>query len=270
MPDLAIKLPNEETEEQKAARLQEEANRSKAPSIEDLQAQLEEQRRVTQQQGELLNAAARRLKESEDAAERERQRAATAAQPSKDADLNKRYWDNPTQVIREIMGDIVKPLNEFKDQFQAVSEYDKMKQEFKNDPKVKDKFLKVEHLIDQMVAGQKPSKALIQAAFTSVIGSVSLGLIPDIKLDDPTPNPNQPQGGSQPTNMNLPPHLRPSAPGAPRVDPNKKKYRDLTENEETLRKQSNLSKEDFLDLIDLQPHQVVDSRIGAPEKKEVK
>jgi hypothetical protein len=64
----------------------------------------------------------------------------------------------------------------------------------------------------------------------------------------------------------IPPYLAPSSPPHKKVVEGKQ-YRDLTENEARLAKERNMSKEDYLNWLEVDATDVIDSKIGIPAKK---
>ncbi len=65
----------------------------------------------------------------------------------------------------------------------------------------------------------------------------------------------------------IPPYLQPSSPPQ-KTKTEGKQYRDLTENEDRLRRERNMSKEDWLEWLEIDATDVIDSKIGLkPEEK---
>lgn len=278
MTILKIKLADgterDETAEEATTR---EKDTTKSDKVEDKVISPEEQarqdaeywKRIALQQKELID----RVSTRQDTVERKVEEVSKPAAPSKD-DLNKQFWTDPTTVVRGMLDEMIKPLTDFVGQTKATTAYDRIKQELRNDPSYA-RILnnpKAEAVLDQLMQSQKEiNRDTVSLAIMSTAGAIAMGRLPDISLDDKPAN----NGGgnndttrtqSQATTMTLPPHLRPSAPRAPDGTQTQVKLRELTENEERMRRESGMTHADFLGLIDLKPHEVIDSKIGVPQK----
>src|SRR5256885_11356293 len=78
----------------------------------------------------------------------------TKPPPISSTDANKRFWENPVEVVSEMLRETVKPLIEFRDDFKKETAYERLKGQFKNDARFKD-FLStpgVEGYVDQIMA----------------------------------------------------------------------------------------------------------------------
>lgn len=196
------------------------------------------------------------------------------------ADKTKEFYDNPTKVIEEALKKTVQPLIEFRDEFKAQSAYEKLKTDFKADPRYK-AFLEtpgVESAVDQLMAKNQPTADAMRAVILGVKGGIDLGLItlPTAPATQPaagTPPATQPAAGAPPkVPDNLPPHLRPSAPPGPadeKGDDKKSKYKTMaegaTENQRRLARENGLTLEEYFEMNDVNPLDVISSKIGIKE-----
>lgn len=192
------------------------------------------------------------------------------------------FWNKPlphiAQIIRDETRRAVQPLYEFKQQVENQSKYDNLKSRFKNDPRYREIFPKIEGIVDQMIqgSGAEPTDALMNATILSAIGALHTGQIPGVTLEAQGSNNNQngntQQMGQQTSQAQdarviTPPHLRPS-PVVQQPSDNKPKLRDLTELEDRLRRENNMSKEEFLQWLDVPPHEVAHAKIGKQAQQE--
>src|SRR6266550_8501950 len=171
------------------------------------------------------------------------------------ADKTKEFYDNPTKVIEEALKKTVQPLIEFRDEFKAQSAYENLKKEFKADARYS-AFLStpgVESAVDQLMAKNAPTPDAMRAVILGVKGGIDLGLItlPSAPAAAPAGQPpaaNQPPAAGAPkVPENLPPHLRPSAPPGPADE-------------------KGLTLEEYFEMNDVNPLEVVSSKIGVKEK----
>lgn len=186
-------------------------------------------------------------------------------------DKNKQFYADPTKAIQEMLEKTVKPLIEFRDEVRSGTEYDRVKSEFKDNPKFKD-FLAlpgVESQIDKLM-GNSPTKnrdaylatilglrgAIASGVIDAPSGYNELGKKPDTTNNDSGDKPKDDNKDVK-VNTQIPPHLRPSSAPTP-SNAEKPKTRDLTENEERLRKENKMSKEDYIEFTDnVRPDEVV-------------
>lgn len=197
--------------------------------------------------------------------------------------------NDPEKLVNRIRGEIeraVAPLNAFKDSFTKENEFDKAKNRLKSDPNFGKYFTKLEPYIDQSRDKMEPTDANMRALALSLVGSIQMGLIPGVSLnDDPAPNPNpnpgngQQQNNSQQNNnmSNAPAHLRPSAPDRPTNNSNNNQGnnntvrgilgRELNETEKKMARYYNQTELEYAQFLVLPASEVPSSRIGIPEKK---
>ena len=223
------------------------------------------QTKTVKDQGARLSAAERELDELRAAKEE-------AAKPTIEESAKKFYAD-PAKAISEALAEAIAPLNAFKDRFETDSEYERVKKSLMVNPVFAQHMANPEFasIIDELViqgtkSGTKVSEGMVEAAIKHTIGSIVTG---DVVL--------KPVKGLETTvvegketereDTQIPPYLAPSNP------PHKKtvdikQYRDLTENEARLAKERNMTKEAYLDWLEVDPSDVIDSKIGVPAKKE--
>lgn len=226
------------------------------------------------QKDQLLSVYAGTIREQKGAIEQLQRDVATVrsrqdAPPAPDAaKLNKEFYERPmemvTDIVRKEVSAAIAPLTDFVRGASARTEYDRIKDELKADPRVKQVFDVAEWYIDGLVtrqadAGAKITRDTVVAAVAGVRGAVELGWLDLGGAPAPAPAPappaSPPATGPQ---MFTPPHLRPSAPPAPGPLDKKPELRDLTENEERLRRENRMTKEEFLAGLDMAARDVVD------------
>jgi hypothetical protein len=179
------------------------------------------------------------------------------------------FFANPiehiTRIIREETAKAVKPLNEFKDSVEHSNKYEAIKKRFANDPRYKDKFPQIESYVDQMMAGRDPTNELMNAMILGAIGAMATGQIEGVTVAMPTAPTKEVT--KETTTVTMPAHLSPSKQ-VPAGEPAKAKLRDLDENEERLRRQSGMTREDWLAMQAISPQEVPTTQIGKPKKEE--
>jgi hypothetical protein len=225
---------------------------------------------VARQQELILN----RLREQDE--EIKRLRAQADAPPKTPeppvAEQNKEFWADPMTVLRRELKETVKPLIEFRDEFKATSQYDRLKADAKNDPRFKD-FLAmpgVENQIDQLMSkNPAPTAEALNGTIMGLRGAVEFGLVPGLVVTKKEEKPNNADPKQPPPmvdNNVLPPHMRPSAAPAPRGDGEKTKTRELSENERRLARERGLSEAAYIELTDeVKPIDVVSYK--TPEER---
>jgi hypothetical protein len=221
------------------------------------------QTKTVKDQGARLSAAETELAELRAAKEE-------AAKPTVEESA-KDFYANPAKAIKDALAEAIAPLNVFKDRFESDSEYTRIKKGLMVNPVFAQHLANPEFsaIIDELVsegakAGSKVSEGMVEAAIKHTIGSIVTG---DVVLS--------PVKGSETTvegkelereDTQIPPYLAPSSPPHKKVVEGKQ-YRDLTENEARLAKERNMSKEVYLDWLEVDPSDVIDSKIGIPAKK---
>ncbi len=193
--------------------------------------------------------------------------------PEEDA---KDFYRDPKRVIREVMEETVKPLNEFKNTFEGDSAYSRLKTNYKADPRFTSYFQRpgFEQMIDQVISqsqknGVTISNEFVESVLTHTAGQIAVGTVqmPD-PIADANRDPNNPTPENPPVdNRMIPPYLQPSAPPSVQHRNEAPKRRQLNENEDRIRRENGQSLEDWWSFMEMDSKDVVDSRVGIPEKK---
>lgn len=199
----------------------------------------------------------------------------------------KEFYKDPEKVIRGVMEETVAPLNEFKNSFESESAYTQLKREYRADARYAEYFKRpgFETMIDTVVReASKKNVAVtaqfVESAITHTIGQVATGTVqfPDPvaetlppKFDSQTGAPIvTPPADPNPANQMIPPYLAPSSPPSPGPSNQAPRRRELTENEDRIRREQNMSVEDWWKWQDMDSKDVVDSKVGVPEPAEKK
>jgi hypothetical protein len=175
----------------------------------------------------------------------------------------------PEQLISREVKKSVQPLLDEFSQFRLANQqtqYQVIKNQFRQLPQISPYFTQLEPYIDQEMQGKEPTVQNLHAATAKVIGMAML-------QSNPQQNNQQPQFQQQPPQQNqnpnqnpmLPPQVRPSNPPAPTRNGPNKPNRQLTELEKRVAREQGLSEEQYLEWLDVDPAQVVKSRIGLPD-----
>ena len=197
--------------------------------------------------------------------------------PSRE-DQNQRFWKDPVGVVGElIQGELKKtvdPINQYIAGQRTETAYDRMKARLKGE--YGDLWPHIEGEVDRFVqaasgAGNQINDDLLNVAALAATGAYHRGLLGgphsgEAPNGTPPAPPQAPPQPAPPVSRDMtPPHLRPSAPSVPGHErPQGRQYRDLTENEARLARERGMTKEAFLDWIEVPPDQVVHSKIGRP------
>ncbi|KKL28629.1 hypothetical protein LCGC14_2373220, partial [marine sediment metagenome] len=222
------------------------------------------QTKTVKDQGARLSAAETELAELRAAKEE-------AAKPTVE-DSAKAFYANPAQMIKDALAEAIAPLNVFKDRFEGDAELQKVKKGLMVNPVFAQHLANPEFssIIDELVAegtkqGAKVSEGMVEAAIKHTIGSIVTGdvVLSPVKGSETTVEVGKETGRED---TFIPPYLAPSSPPHKKTVEGKQ-YRDLTENEERLRKERNMSKEDYLNWLEVDAADVIDSKIGIPAKK---
>ncbi len=200
---------------------------------------------------------------------------APAPEPTKE-EQNKRFYEDPAGFMGEFASKIQKqltetvaPLQEQYLSFKRDSVVDGFINQAKVDPRISRNWNpQLEAYVRQQIAQMPPAQVNEQAFINVAVMGVGLQSMGQI----PSPNAalnNNPPAPPAPTNLPrnsevIPPHLRPTnTPPAPNAqNGNTRQYRDLTENEARLAREMRMSKEDYLDMMDINKTQVVSTDIG--------
>lgn len=197
--------------------------------------------------------------------------------------------NNPERLIERFKQELdktVAPLIEFRNSFTKETDFDKAKQRLKNDPAFGKHFAKLEPYIDQSRDRMEPTDANMRALAMSLVGSITMGLMPGVSLTDDAPPQNNNNGGQQNNNQNqqqnggnmnnAPAHLRPSAPNAPAGNNNNNAGnttvrgilgREMTETEKKMARFYGQSDIEYAQFLVLPSSEVPSTRLGLPEPK---
>lgn len=202
----------------------------------------------------------------------EEKNAPPALTPEEEA---KEFYKDPKKVIREVMQETVKPLNEFKDEYQGTNAYTRLKNQFKSDPRFAQYFNRpgFEQMVDQVVSqsqqnGIAISEQFVESVYTHAAGQIAVGTV---QMPDPIADANRqgtpPQETPPVDNRQIPPYLAPSAPPMRKPTSDGPKRRQLTENEDRIRRENKMSIEEWWAWMDEDSKNVVDSQIGISQEK---
>jgi hypothetical protein len=188
----------------------------------------------------------------------------------------KEFYKDPKKVIREVMQETVKPLNEFKDEYQGSNTYARLKDRFKTDPRFLSYFQRqgFEQMVDTVVQkaqqnGSPINETFVESVLTHTAGQIAVGTvqmpdpIKDANLQDTPPQPGVPPVDDR----QIPPYLQPSAPPMRKPTSDGPKRRQLTENEDRIRRERGMSLDEWWYWMELDSKDVVDSKFGVEEKK---
>ena len=199
----------------------------------------------------------------------------------------KEFYKDPKKMIQDVMRETVAPLNEFKNTFETESAYTQLKRQYKSDARYAPFFKRpgFETMIDTVVreagkTGVTVNAQFVESAITHTIGQVATGTVqfPD-PIEETKPAKFDPQTGApiapstpepNPVNQMIPPYLQPSSPPSPGPGNQAPKRRELTENEDRIRRENKQTLEDWWAFQEMDSKDVVDSRVGIPEPAEKK
>jgi len=248
----------------------EEDSGTKVTSSLQNQAIIEKLREIDTRQRE----TDRKLEEQKAAADK-------AGAPTLD-EKNKLFWNNPAQELEKLIQKTVQPLIEFRDEFKAGTDYDRIKGEFKNDPRFKDFLAKpgVESQLDKLMEKNDKTRDAYLGSVLGLRGGIELGLVPKPEGYDKKEEKKEEDGdknkSEKPSDTNkdgkvrtdIPPHLRPSSAPSPSGDNKETPLRELSETEERLRLENKLTKREYIELTDeVAPADVVGWKSEAERSK---
>lgn len=186
----------------------------------------------------------------------------------------KDFYRDPKKVIREVMEETVRPLNDFKNTIETDNAYNRLKARYKNDARYASYFRRegFESAIDAIISqssrsGTQITEQFVESALNHTVGQIAVG---SVHMPDPIADANrQPPAPGDPLvdNRQIPPYLAPSSPPsrqAPREGP---KRRPLSENEDRIRREGNMSVDDWWAWQDLDSTDVIGSKIGMTKKE---
>ena len=225
-------------------------------------------RQVTQQEE-------RRIKLEEELAEARRKLEEKNAPPEEEltsADMlnnPNKFIDALDRKVSRRFEDSIKPLNDFRNQFQQTSELERIKNKFRKDPKFADILTYAEHIVDEGMAKAQPTEANMRALLVAIKGAEALGeftldIPEDVKKQRET-NTNRSTGTNQ---MNEPAHLRPNPPAAPRNQQPSKTTRQPNELEKRLMRENGFKTfDEFLEWQNMDSTIVPHTDYGIPPKQ---
>ena len=186
----------------------------------------------------------------------------------------KKFYADPMAAIHEALEKAVAPLNEFKNRFEGEADYVRIKKGLMSNPVYAQHLANPQFagIIDDLIAdgqrgtGIQVNEQIVEAAIKHTLGSIVAG---DVVIAPVAGVTTEEKPGTKPEDSVIPPYLQPSSPPLPSRT-TEKQYRDLTENEARLAKERGQTKEQYLDWLEVDPSDVIDSKTGIPEKKEVK
>ena len=204
-----------------------------------------------------------------------------AAQVKKDEPAPKEissteFFANPgkiiTDVIRTETERAVAPLKEFVHGMQSDTKYTSLKNKYKNDPKYKDHWDKLEPTVDRMIAENKGeiNDNVVNFAVLSTMGAYVTGQLPGVPYTPVASASSESASTKEPNTRTgeqvlQPPHLRPSK-DTPKEQKKEDNFEPLNENEARLARESGLSHKEYRDLQNMSPDKVVSL---TPRKKPV-
>jgi hypothetical protein len=188
--------------------------------------------------------------------------------PEEDA---KEFYRDPRKVIREVMEETVRPLNQFKTSYESDSAYSRLKAQYKADPRFAQYFQRdgFEQMVDQVItqslqSGVTVNEQFVESVLTHTAGQIAVGTV---QMPDPIADANQQRETPQVDDRQIPPYLQPSAPPSVQRGQEPRKYRPLNENEDRIRREQGMSVEDWWKWQEVPSTDVIDSKIGIQEKK---
>lgn len=179
------------------------------------------------------------------------------------------FWKAPTKVITELIQSeltrTVSPLNDRLIRTEAEATADRMEAQLKTEYG-DEAWAAMKPAVNQFLTGARSKGVeiddnVIGVAALNAYGAYHKGLLATKPTPATTPSPNTPV-------TTTPPHMRPSVATIPGRVEEKPALRDLTENEERLRKERERSigkpfpKEEFLAWIDVPASGVIHSQLG--------
>ena len=166
---------------------------------------------------------------------------------------NSKFFESPAtatqELIRRELDIALAPLKDFVGTFKKTDAYSQLKDTYRNDPFLGKHLVENEQYVDQIMKNIDPTQANLQAAIVQVIGLKGLGALPNngnppsqapVVINNPQATPINPN----PISMQNPPHLRPSAPAAPKDTPTAYK-KPLDENERRLMRELEMTEEEY-------------------------
>lgn len=199
------------------------------------------------------------------------------AVPSKTPDEERaEFFRSPVEsnrkMIREEVTATIAPLVEFVSRLNTQDQMAQMINRYKFDPRFSGMWDNDVEAFVRQNTGAIPADKLTDDVFgtvvVSAIGMKATGLLTkSTSAPSPSAPPATPPAPPTAPVMPTPPHMRPSAPPGPSGGPNNKPGpRALTEHEERLRRERNMTVEQYLSWLEVPASDVVSSDIGKPPK----
>lgn len=184
-----------------------------------------------------------------------------------DEEINKKYFTNPAETLRALMGETVAPLTakvdsalSFVEDTRNSNSMAEILNQFKSDSRYRDKWSVMEPVLLEILRmhtskGGKVDYDTVNNAVLSAIGLISSGQINGVSFDNrpsappnrDTPRNDMPPADDTPNRVITPPHLMPSNPPPPAAP--SKQYRQLDENERLLARQRGWTDAEYLNQI---------------------
>ena len=199
-----------------------------------------------------------------------------AGPPEDPKDLDKKLWETPHQSIQKIVDEslqrTIAPLLEQVKEGPVSTKLDKIKSRLRDEnPAYAEVLDKAGVHIDTVInaSGQEPSYETVRMAIIGVRGAAAMGMLDGVDFGTAVSKEPNPDLTKQDDNdMTIPPHLRPSAPKAPRKkEANKITMDDLTENERRLCREQNMTASDYIAMRNATALEVTSIELPS-EKKE--
>lgn len=190
----------------------------------------------------------------------------TVSKIEKPADMAA-FLENPEERVAAIVDRALKkqlaPLESFVGEFRAGSAYEKLKNQYRKNPKLGQVIDNYEEHIDRVMQGVEPTSENLQASILNVLGAVTAGFIPEattgkrgVIIDNTVEN-------KQET-----PFIPSTPPNAPRrITKPKTPEEQMTEEEITLAKKYGMSNKEYVHLRDADPNDVNSWVMPKEEKK---
>ncbi len=209
----------------------------------------------------IYNAALREASQRAERAEQETQRMRDErnqeppATPEQD---RQNFFDNPRQMLREEMKQIIAPLNEFQQRFSKQETYNNFLAKYSNMQAFR--FLRNPLVLQQLAnaAGQMPqlTEDALGGAYNMIVGHLyNTGQLQDTPQTPPAPE-NTPQPQNNPPVQ--PPNTPRSAP-LPPINNNAPKAPVLNEHEKQLARYNNMSEQEYYDFLHMDKSDVARS-----------
>lgn len=251
---------------------QEQINSEQQDSQERSEANTNQQQPNLSVYEDLLRDNNRRMREQETEIQRlreERESKLNQREPLTAADM----LNDPEKFLSRISEEVqkqVKPLHEFRQQFESTNKLEQLKSKFRKDPKFRDVFDYAEAMLDEGMARTEPTEGNMRAMLLAIKGAIAVGDIQipqsnnrSLEVANNEQNNSQTSRGESRSNMNIPAHLRPSAPNAPVNKSNQNgQTRKLNELEKRIARERGMTDGEYITWLEMDPREVPFSREG--------